>query len=132
MKYSRVIAAFLITPIIPVFGYFLLTLSLFLLPIKGDRPEFNLAIFLVAILPITYGITLLLWLPTFLFLKYKNLSRLVHYMLAGALVFGLLSLAVFGFQVEAITFNLICAFLGSIFALVFWLIAGPPPFAKSL
>jgi hypothetical protein len=126
MSTIRVTLAFLLVPLIPAVGYY--GFYALLSPSRGHGvPDFMP--FLLAIFPLSYGFTVLLWLPLFVVFRRLGWSRLWHYVVAGAVLGTAVAVISTGsLSREFGMFVLTCTFIGAGYAAVFWQIAlGPPP-----
>ena len=132
MKHYRVLLAFLVVPLVPVFCYFLYVIALVSLPHQGASPPVDALAFIFSMLPFTYGFTLLAWLPSYLLMRRQGLTELRHYVLAGAVLFFLLSLVLVIRNPMFLFFSVICAGLGALYGLVFGYLARPLDFTRAL
>jgi hypothetical protein len=132
MQNSRVLFAFLLAPLVPVVIYFLYVLAMVSLPHQGATPPVNLFVFVFALLPFTYGFTLVIWLPSYIVMKRKGLTGLRHYVLAGAALFFLVTLLFAIHNPMFLFFSVICSGLGALYGLVFWRLATPSNFSRAL
>ena len=132
MQSYRVLLAFLLAPLVPVIIYFLSVLAFFAFPTKGEPPPVNALAFLFGFLPFSYGFTVLIWLPAYIFMRRYGLTGLIHYTIAGAGLFFLGALIFVLFNPPLIVFAVFCAIMGALYGLAFWRLATPPASSRAL
>ena len=122
MKEPRLTAAFVLPPLVPVLGYF--GLVQFMSGTVAGAPSINPGFYLFWLLAIAYLMTLLIWLPIFMFLRSRQLNTTRNLILAGASAFFLVSSAASGLRPSMILFCFISAAVGALYGFVFCKIAG--------
>jgi hypothetical protein len=77
------------------------------------------------LLALAYVMTLLIWLPAYLYLRQRRINTRRNLVLAGASAFFLVAAASTGLRPAMIIFCLASAMVGAVYALVFCAVAGP-------
>jgi hypothetical protein len=122
MLNHKLVKAFLIPPLIPVFGYFLMIA--FSYSVASGMPDMNLGLYLFWLISIAYLITLFIFVPIYLLLLHFGRNNYKHIVLTSAAAFFLLAWGVTNFRLQLLPFAILSAIAGVIYAYVFCKIAG--------
>ena len=125
MQNYRVLLAFLLVPLVPVILYFLSVLAFFAIPAKGESPPADILAFVFGFLPFSYGFTVVVWLPAYIFMTRHGLTRLRNYTIAGAISFFLVSLLFVFHNPAFLVFSFFCAIMGALYGSAFWRLITP-------
>jgi hypothetical protein len=125
MQNYRVLLAFLLVPLVPVILYFLSVLAFFAIPAKVESPPVDILAFVFGFLPFSYGFTVVVWLPAYIFMARHGLTRLRNYTIAGAILFFLVSLLFVLHNPAFLVFSFFCALMGALYGSVFWRLITP-------
>ena len=121
MPNTRVIVAVLAVPLVPLLSYYAF-ISLLAMLAKDELP--NIGPFIASILPASYGLTLLIWLPVHLMFRRLGGRSIGTYLFVGAVLWAAVGTIVSGSGASDYwAFILICGLIGVAYAAVFWRIA---------